>query len=108
MRANYCEAAPQTLAFALDAVRIKERAVIVGPVKVFGLLLHDAHVRTGNIEPALRIVIGNAFEQRLPRAQRQRNEPVKDDRVSDRQWKHDQQRPKENCHRTTPLLSDKL
>jgi len=96
------------VALTLDSIGIEERAVVIRPVKVFGFLLHDAHVRAGDIEFALRIVIGNAFQQCLPSAQRKRNEPVKDDRVSDRERKHDQQGSEDNRQRITPALSDKL
>ena len=102
MRANHREAARQTPTFALDAVGIEQRAVIIGPLKCFGFLFHDANVGVRNIESVLSIVIRNSFQQRLSGAERNGNEPMKDDCVSDRQRQDNQERAANNCERIAP------
>ena len=102
MRANHREAPCQPPTLALDAVGIEQRAVIIGPLKCFGLLFHDANVCVRNIESVLSIVIRNSFQQRLSGAERNGNEPMKDDCVSDRQRQDNQERAANNCERIAP------
>src|SRR2546421_128152 len=83
MSADYCQSAANSPALAFDSVRIEQRAVIIRPMKVFGFLLHDAHIGWWNIELPLRVVIGVAFKQSLSGAERKRNEMMKHDGVLD-------------------------
>src|SRR5258708_10299045 len=108
MRINQIEAARQTGPLALDAVGIKECSVIIRPSGLFGLLLHDSYVGIRNSKPSLCIVISDAFQQSLSGAERKRNEPMKHNRVSDRQRQDDQQRAEDERKRIVPSLSDKL
>ena len=102
MRANHREAARQTPTFALDAVGIEQRAVIIGPLKCFGFLFHDANVGVRNVEFVLSIVIRDPFQQSLSDPERNWDEPMKDDCVSDRQRQNDQERAANNCQRIAP------
>src|SRR5438309_1330454 len=99
MRTDNPEAAGETRAFALDAVGIKERAVIIRTLIDLCFLLHNAHVSIWNPEPTFFVIVSNSFEQSLPGAERQRNEPVKDDRVSDHQRQNDEQSAAHNSQR---------
>ncbi len=69
MRANHGEAARQTRALALDSVGIEQPAVVLGPLRLLGLLLHDSYVCVWNAKLSLRVVISNAFQQSLTRAE---------------------------------------
>src|SRR5437763_15545321 len=89
MRTNDREAARETRALALDAIRIKERAVVIRTLIDFCFLLHDSNVGARNAELSFSVIVSNSFQQSLPGAERQRNQAMKDDRVSDRQRQDD-------------------
>src|ERR1043166_4377642 len=105
MRTNNRKTARQTRALALDSVGIKKRPVIILPLIEFRFLLHDSHVGFGNAEPPGLIVISNALEKSLSCSQRQRNEAMKHNRVSDCERQNDQKSSDNDRDREPPHRS---
>src|SRR5256885_1619303 len=66
MRADDPKAARKTCTLAFNAVRIEERAVIVGPPIHLSFLLHDPHIGIRDAESAFFVIVRDSFQKSLP------------------------------------------